>query len=91
MHHIATLRGDDDIHIGPQNTAVIGHTQLDKAERKGIEGISRQREVQVYVGDADSDCRTDSLENGKELGRSRANSSESQIPLKDLGRSKEVR
>lgn len=90
-YHIHTLRGDDDMNIGPQNTAVIGHTQLDKAEREDIKGISRQREVQVYVGDADSDFRPDSLEDGKDQGKSRRNSYESQVALRDLGRPTEVR
>ncbi|KAH0350894.1 hypothetical protein KCU81_g2201, partial [Aureobasidium melanogenum] len=90
-HHTRTLHGDDDMNIGPQNTAVIGHTQLDKAQRKDIQGISRQTEVQVYVGDADSDFHSDSLEDGKEQNRSGRGSYESQVPLKDLGRPIEVR
>ncbi|KAI4719168.1 hypothetical protein E4T48_04629 [Aureobasidium sp. EXF-10727] len=89
-YHTRTLGGDADINIGPQNTAVIGHSQLDNFQREDIKGISRQREVQVYIGDADSESHTESIENGKEQSRSRGNSYESQIPLKDLGRSTEA-
>ena len=85
--HPRTLHGDDDdMNIGPKNTAVIGHSQLDNAQREDIQGISRQREVQVYVRDSSSDFRVESLEHSKEQHRSRGNSYESQVPLKDLGR-----
>ncbi|KAK6004206.1 hypothetical protein QM012_009056 [Aureobasidium pullulans] len=90
-YHIHTLRGNDEMNIGPQNTAVIGHSQIDKTQREDIKGISRLREVQVYIGDMDSHFDTDGIGNGKDQGRSRANSDESQVPLKDLGRSTEVR
>jgi hypothetical protein len=84
-HNPHTLHGDDDTNIGPKNTAIIAHSQLDNAQREDIQGISRQREVQVYVGDSDSDFRKESMDISKE-NRSRANSYESQVPLKDLGR-----
>ena len=85
--HPRTLHGDDDdLNIGPKNTAVIAHSQFDNAQQEHIQGISRQREVQVYVGDSDSEFRTESIGNSKEQHRSRENSYESQVPLKDLGR-----
>jgi hypothetical protein len=89
--HPHTLHGDDDMNIGPKNTAIIAHSQLDNAQREDIQGISRQREVQVYIGDSDSDCRKESMDISKEHNRSRANSYESQVPLKDLGRLTEAR
>ncbi|KAI4762906.1 hypothetical protein E4T51_04140 [Aureobasidium sp. EXF-12344] len=85
--HLRTVRDDDDdMNIGPQNTAVIAHSRLDNLQQEHIQGISRQREVQVYVGDSDSEFRTESIENSKEQHRSRGNSYESHVPLKDLGR-----
>ncbi|KAI4851268.1 hypothetical protein E4T44_02234 [Aureobasidium sp. EXF-8845] len=89
-HNPHTFHGDDDTNIGPKNTAIIAHSQLDNAQREDIQGISRQREVQVYVGDSDSDFRKESMDISKE-NRSRANSYESQVPLKDLGRLTEAR
>jgi len=74
------------MNIGPKNTAVIGHSQLDHIQREDIKGINRQTEVQVYVGDSDSDFRTDSIEQGKDQNKSDRNSYESQVPLKDLNR-----
>ena len=90
--HPHTLHGDnDDMHMGPKNTAVIAHSQPDHAQQEHIQGISRQRDVQVYVGDSDSDFRTESIDHGKAQNRSRVNSYESQVPLKDLGRLTEAR
>ncbi|KAH0292379.1 hypothetical protein M436DRAFT_61018 [Aureobasidium namibiae CBS 147.97] len=90
--HPHALHGDDDdMHMGPKNTAVIAHSQPDHAQQEHIQGISRQRDVQVYVGDSDSDFRTESIDNGKGRNRSRKNSYESQVPLKDLGRLTEAR
>ncbi|THY09763.1 hypothetical protein D6C89_04056 [Aureobasidium pullulans] len=85
-YHQHTLHGDDGMNIGPKNTAVIGHSQLDHIQREDIKGINRQTEVQVYVGDSDSDFRTDSIEQGKDQNKSDRNSYESQVPLKDLNR-----
>lgn len=90
--HPHTLHGnDDDMHIGPKNTAVIAHHQPDYAQQEHIQGISRQRDVQIYVGDSGSDFHTEGIEHGKEQSRSRQNSHESQVPLKDLGRLTETR
>ncbi|CAD0044642.1 unnamed protein product [Aureobasidium pullulans] len=85
-YHQHTLHGDNGMNIGPKNTAVIGHSQLDHIQREDIKGINRQTEVQVYVGDSDSDFRTDSIEQGKDQNKSDRNSYESQVPLKDLNR-----
>ncbi|KAI5210554.1 hypothetical protein E4T39_00338 [Aureobasidium subglaciale] len=86
-YHQHTLHENDDMHIGPKNTAVIAHSQLDQAQREDIKGISRQREVQVFVGDLDSDSRSDGAEQGKERDRERC-SFESQIPLKEIDRTR---
>ena len=84
--HQQTMRDDnDDMHVGPQNTAVIAHSQPDGTQREDIKGISRQTEFQVYVGDSDSDFRTDSIEQTKDTHHK--HSYESQVPLKDLNRS----
>jgi hypothetical protein len=90
LNHLHLSPCDNDMNMGPKNTAIIAHSNSD-AQREDIQGISRQREVQVYVGDSESDYRTESIENSKEQNRSRANSYESQVPLKDLGRLTEAR
>ena len=90
-YHQHTFNGDrDDTHIGAKNTAVIGHNDVDEDLRADIKGIARQTEVQVYVGDSDSDSRSDDIEqckrdSGEEIRRHRL-SDGSQIPLSDLQR-----
>jgi hypothetical protein len=88
LHHLHLSPCDNDMNMGPKNTAIIAHSNSD-AQREEIQGISRQREVQVYVGDSDSDFRAES--DCKEQTRSRGDSFESQVPLKDLGRPTEAR
>ena len=91
---------NDDTNIGAKNTAVIGHSEADNAMREDIKGIARQTEVQVYVGDSDSDSRSDDIESGKpenrdfthdrtdfvQASRNSRLSDDSQIPMKDLAR-----
>lgn len=45
-----------------KNTAHIGHTHNDNADREDVKGIHRQTEVQVYVGDSDSDAPSEDLD-----------------------------
>jgi hypothetical protein len=89
-NHLHLSPCDNDTNMGPKNTAIIAHSNSD-AQREDIHGITRQREVQVYVGDSDSDFRAESIEHSKEQNRSRGDSFESQVPLKDLGRLTEAR
>ncbi|KAH0290606.1 hypothetical protein M436DRAFT_41332 [Aureobasidium namibiae CBS 147.97] len=81
------------------NTAFAGHTRGDEDLREDIHGIKRQTEVQVYVGDSDTEDRSIDLEQGKPTtrdftrdrdgfavnNRESHHSNESQIPMHDLG------
>jgi hypothetical protein len=100
-HH--TFNDDrDEAHGVPKNvtnTAFVGHNRGDEDLREDIYGIKRQTEVQVYVGDSDTEDRSVDLEHGKpttrDFTRDRDNfavdnrashhSNESQIPMNDLG------
>ncbi|KAI4736403.1 hypothetical protein E4T50_13088 [Aureobasidium sp. EXF-12298] len=99
-HH--TFNDDrDEAHGVPKNvtnTAFVGHNRGDEDLREDIYGIKRQTEVQVYVGDSDTEDRSVDLEHGKpttrDFTRDRDNfavdnrashhSNESQIPMNDL-------
>lgn len=94
--HNHTFNEDhDDTKIptnGVTNNTFIGHTQGDEALREDIKGIARQTEVQVFVGDSDSESRSIDLEQGKPSARdfTRDNSrhsrlsDDSQIPMHDM-------
>ncbi|THX10446.1 hypothetical protein D6D13_05439 [Aureobasidium pullulans] len=47
---------------GAKNTAHIGHTQNDDINREDMKGIQRQTEVQIFVGDSDSENHNDDLD-----------------------------
>lgn len=80
------------------NTAFVGHNRGNEDLREDIYGIKRQTEVQVYVGDSESEDRSVDLEHGKPstrdftrdrdgfAGDNRAShhSNDSQIPMNDL-------
>ncbi|KAG9592476.1 hypothetical protein KCU77_g6710, partial [Aureobasidium melanogenum] len=93
---------EGDCHGVPKNvtnTAFVGHNRSNEDIREDIHGIKRQTEVQVYVGDSDSEDRSIDLEHGKRSTRdftrdrdgfavnTRAShhSNDSQIPMNDLG------
>ncbi|THX48284.1 hypothetical protein D6D06_09189 [Aureobasidium pullulans] len=94
--HNHTFNEDhDDTKIpsnGVTNNTFIGHAQGDEALREDIKGIARQTEVQVFVGDSDSESRSIDLEQGKPSARdfTRDNnrnsrlSDDSQIPMHDM-------
>lgn len=83
-----------------KNSAFINHSPMDEDLREDIKGIARQTEVQVYVGDSDSESRSDEHElskpdardftrdRGENYPNNRASglSDDSQIPMKDLVR-----
>lgn len=80
------------------NTAFVGHNQGNEDLREDIHGIKRQTEVQVYVGDYESEERSIDLEHGKPStrdfthdrdgfavnNRASHHSNDSQIPMNDL-------
>ncbi|KAI4728686.1 hypothetical protein E4T49_03517 [Aureobasidium sp. EXF-10728] len=93
---------NDDAHGVPRNvtnTAFVNHNRGNEDFREDIHGIKRQTEVQVYVGDSESEDRSIDLEHGKPTtrdftrdrdgfgGDNRAShhSNDSQIPMHDLG------
>ncbi|KAG9963036.1 hypothetical protein KCU61_g4287, partial [Aureobasidium melanogenum] len=53
---------DRDTVNGAKNTARIGHTQGTGTNREDVKGIQRQTEVQIFVGDSDSDNQNDDLD-----------------------------
>ncbi|CAD0108145.1 unnamed protein product [Aureobasidium uvarum] len=53
---------DRDTVNGAKNTAHIGHTQGNNTNREDVKGIQRQTEVQIFVGDSDSDIQNDGLD-----------------------------
>jgi hypothetical protein len=52
---------DRDTVNGAKNTAHIGHAQGANANREDVKGIQRQTEVQIFVGDSESDNQPDDL------------------------------
>jgi hypothetical protein len=52
---------DRDTVNGAKNTAHIGHAQGTNTNREDVKGIQRQTEVQIFVGDSDSDNHHDDL------------------------------
>ncbi|KAI4851356.1 hypothetical protein E4T44_02185 [Aureobasidium sp. EXF-8845] len=90
----------DETHGVPKNvtnTAFVGHNRGNEELREDIHGIKRQTEVQVYVGDSDTEDRSIDLEHGKPTtrdftrdrdtfnNRASHNSNDSQIPMHELG------
>jgi hypothetical protein len=90
----------DETHGVPKNvtnTAFVGHNRGNEDLREDIHGIKRQTEVQVYVGDSDTEDRSIDLEHGKPTtrdftrdrdtfnNRASHNSNDSQIPMHELG------
>lgn len=64
---------DRDTVNGAKNTAHIGHTQGTSTNREDVKGIQRQTEVQIFVGDSDSENHQDDL--GKISSRNSAEDS----------------
>jgi hypothetical protein len=92
----------DETHGVPKNvtnTAFVGHNRGNEDTREDIHGIKRQTEVQVYVGDSDTEDRSIDLEHGKPTtrdftrdrdtfavnNRTSHHSNDSQIPMHELG------
>ncbi|KAK5999746.1 hypothetical protein QM012_005152 [Aureobasidium pullulans] len=92
---------EGDCHGTPKNvinTAFVGHNRSNEDIREDIHGIKRQTEVQVYVGDSESEDRSIDLEHGKTStrdftydrdgfavdNRRSHHSGDSQIPMNDL-------
>jgi len=63
---------DRDTVNGAKNTAHIGHTGA-STNREDVKGIQRQTEVQIFVGDSDSENHNDDL--GKISSRNSAEDS----------------
>ncbi|KAI5198976.1 hypothetical protein AUEXF2481DRAFT_3335 [Aureobasidium subglaciale EXF-2481] len=60
--HVQRTFNDRDTVNGAKNTAHIGHTQGGNADREDMKGIQRQTEVQIFVGDSDSENHHDDLD-----------------------------